>query len=244
MIRILSIEEGPDYTLTVFASSLALILVAPALFAASIYMSLGRTVRLIQAEDKSLIRVTWMTKIFVAGDVLAFAIQGVGAIVLARQARGSFDKGSIIIIIGLLVQVVFFGFFLLQSWVLHWRISRNPTDRSRNPGVPWGKYMRTLYVACLVIMARCAYRLVEYVQGKRGNGYLMNHEWCMYVFDALPMILVMLWFFVRHPSELGALSKARGGIAMQYFKGKPVGPPNDHWRSFPRPAMTSKIVYG
>lgn len=244
IIRILSIEEAPNYTLMLFTASLALILVAPALFAASIYMSLGRTVRLVQAEEKSMIRVTWMTKIFVAGDILAFAMQGVGAIIIARQAEGSFDKGSTTIIVGLLVQIIFFGFFLLQSWLIHWRVSRHPTERSRNPGVPWSKHLRTLYLACLVIMARCAYRLVEYVQGKRGNGYLINHEWCTYVFDALPMVLVMLLFFMRHPSELAAMASARGGIAVRLLKGKPVGPMNDHWRIPPRPAMNSRVVYG
>lgn len=44
-----------------------LILVAPALFAASIYMVLGHVIRLLHADDISIIKPKWLTKIFVAG---------------------------------------------------------------------------------------------------------------------------------------------------------------------------------
>lgn len=52
-----------------------LILVAPALFAASIYMTLGRIVVKLDAEDKSIIPVRFLTKIFVVGDVISFLLQ-------------------------------------------------------------------------------------------------------------------------------------------------------------------------
>lgn len=55
-----------------------LLLVAPALFAASIYMELGRIIRLVKGEKLSLVRVTLMTKIFVSGDVLSFLMQASG----------------------------------------------------------------------------------------------------------------------------------------------------------------------
>jgi O-antigen/teichoic acid export membrane protein len=55
-----------------------LILIAPALFAASIYIILGRIILLVDGERYSLIRQKWLTKIFVAGDVLSFMLQGAG----------------------------------------------------------------------------------------------------------------------------------------------------------------------
>lgn len=55
-----------------------LLLVAPALFAASIYMELGRLIRLVKGGRFAIIPVTWMTKIFVAGDVLSFLMQASG----------------------------------------------------------------------------------------------------------------------------------------------------------------------
>lgn len=54
--------------------------------AASIYMVLGRLIRLLDAHEYALIRTTWMTKIFVTGDVLSFLLQGGGKHLLSRRA--------------------------------------------------------------------------------------------------------------------------------------------------------------
>jgi hypothetical protein len=55
-----------------------LLLLAPALFAASIYMVLGRIILLTDGEAHSLIRARWLTKLFVMGDVLSFLGQSAG----------------------------------------------------------------------------------------------------------------------------------------------------------------------
>lgn len=55
-----------------------LLLVAPALFAASIYMILGRLINLLKAEKYSVVRLRWLTKLFVGGDVLSFTLQSAG----------------------------------------------------------------------------------------------------------------------------------------------------------------------
>jgi RTA1 like protein len=55
-----------------------LLLVAPALYAATIYMQLGRIIRLVQGESRVRIPQKWMTKIFVIGDLLSFVLQGGG----------------------------------------------------------------------------------------------------------------------------------------------------------------------
>lgn len=57
-----------------------LILVAPPLFAASIYMTLGRVVIKLGAEDQSIVPVRFLTKTFVAGDVISFLMQCGGMI--------------------------------------------------------------------------------------------------------------------------------------------------------------------
>lgn len=54
------------------------ILLAPALFAASIYMILGRIILLTGGECHSIIKQEWITKLFVMGDVLCFIIQSGG----------------------------------------------------------------------------------------------------------------------------------------------------------------------
>jgi len=71
-------SESPDWTLGPYITQAILLLVAPALFAATIYMQLGRIIILLQGESRALIRKKWLTKIFVIGDVLSFVLQGGG----------------------------------------------------------------------------------------------------------------------------------------------------------------------
>jgi undecaprenyl pyrophosphate phosphatase UppP len=56
------------------------ILIAPPLYAASVYMILGRTVTYLHAENLSMVSVRWMTKFFVTGDVISFLMQCAGKI--------------------------------------------------------------------------------------------------------------------------------------------------------------------
>lgn len=76
--RIISAQETPDWTLGPYLIQTLLLLVAPALFAASIYMVLGRIILLTEGERHSMIRQKWLTKLFVAGDVLSFMTQSAG----------------------------------------------------------------------------------------------------------------------------------------------------------------------
>jgi len=55
-----------------------LLLLGPSFFAASIYMILGRIIRLTGGEIHSPIRPKRLTKIFVLGDVLSFCVQSGG----------------------------------------------------------------------------------------------------------------------------------------------------------------------
>lgn len=66
--RAIGSQETPNWTVGAYVIQSILILVAPALFAASIYMELGRIIRLTDGESLSLIRARWLTKIFVAGE--------------------------------------------------------------------------------------------------------------------------------------------------------------------------------
>jgi hypothetical protein len=58
------------------------LLVGPLFFAATIYMMLGRTIRLAGGEDVSLIKPTWYTRIFVTADITTLIIQGLGSFVV------------------------------------------------------------------------------------------------------------------------------------------------------------------
>jgi hypothetical protein len=76
--RALSATQSPNWTVPPYVMQSLLILLAPALFAASIYMVLGRIICLTDGKAHSVIRVNWITKIFVTGDVLSFLAQSAG----------------------------------------------------------------------------------------------------------------------------------------------------------------------
>jgi hypothetical protein len=67
-----------NWTIGPYIMQSLLLLLAPALFAASIYMVLGRIIILTDGEAHSPIRVKWLTKVFVAGDVISFLAQSAG----------------------------------------------------------------------------------------------------------------------------------------------------------------------
>lgn len=76
--RAISVNQAPNYTQKPLIIQEMLILVAPALFTASIYMSLGRIILLTSGEIYTMIRRTWLTKIFVLGDAVSFLAQAGG----------------------------------------------------------------------------------------------------------------------------------------------------------------------
>lgn len=86
MVRAISIQQKPNYEEGPYIIQTVLILLAPALYAASIYMILGRIILLLDAEPYALIRRKWLTKFFVVGDVVSFVMQGIGAFVHANYA--------------------------------------------------------------------------------------------------------------------------------------------------------------
>ncbi|RGP62618.1 hypothetical protein FSPOR_9197 [Fusarium sporotrichioides] len=207
--RCKSANETPNWELGPYIIQSIFLLVAPALFAATIYMELGRIVEMIDGEGRVMISKKWMTKIFVTGDILSFFLQGGGGGYQASGTLEALDAGSKIIIIGLFVQLIFFGVFIIIAVSFHRAIHQNPTGRSTT-GLPWKKHMMVLYVVSLLIMVRSLFRAIEYIQGN--SGFLLKHEVYLYIFDAVLMFLVMLIFNWFHPSEITAiLDEKRSG---------------------------------
>lgn len=174
------------------------ILVAPALFAASVYMSLGRIIRSIGAESLSIIPVKWLTKLFVCGDVVSFVVQASGAGVMVTA--DSMQMGENIILGGLFVQIIIFGLFAVTAAVFHIRVRRYKPRASLQHGTRWETLMGMLYIVSALIMVRSVFRVIEYIMGH--DGYLLSHEWTLYVFDALLMFGVVVMFAWRFPGHL------------------------------------------
>lgn len=177
------------------------ILLAPALFAASIYMVLGRIIRLLDAAHLSLVRVTWLTKIFVAGDVLSFAAQGIGGGILSSaDSKTSQDLGNTVILVGLGIQVVVFGLFIITTILFHLRIAKQPTAKSFSVTTDWKGMIWVLYASSGLILVRSLFRMIEYAMG--WDSVLMQSEVYLFVLDGVLMVLVGIMFLWWHPGKV------------------------------------------
>ncbi|KAL2862602.1 RTA1 domain-containing protein [Aspergillus lucknowensis] len=174
------------------------ILLGPVLFAASVYMVLARMIRSVGGEKYSLIRITWVTQTFVAGDILSFVVQGSGAGMMAMEGMGDTAKG--VVIGGLMIQIIVFGFFVVTAVVFEVRMRHFSTINHGDRSWEWKKHLYPLYAVSALIMVRSIFRVVEYAMGQKG--YLLSHEWTIYVFDAVLMWGVMLIWGYWHPGTI------------------------------------------
>lgn len=166
--------------------------------AATIYMMFGRLARLMRAEKYSVVNVRLLTKIFVGGDILAFLIQGGAAGMMVVQSMA--NVGKALVILGLVIQVVCFGIFMVTSVIFHKRVNADFSLSQSATHIPWLPAMRLMYAISIMIMVRSIFRLAEYAEGP--EGYAMSHEWTLYVFDSLPMALSSVFMVIWFPTKL------------------------------------------
>lgn len=217
-------EQRPLFSLGPYVLQTLLLLIAPTLYAASIYMALGRIIIATDGEAYCWIRRKWLTKTFLLGDIISFVMQGAGMYKLHRLGEirvqlisllstggGIMTSGTLsavttgenIIIVGLVVQLIFFSAFMYTSVRFHLGMRKGLSRKVLHNQPPWERHIHALYAASLLIFVRCAFRLVEYAQGN--DGYLVSHEAYLYIFDALLMALTMAVFAWVHPSEINAI---------------------------------------
>ncbi|KAG7438134.1 Protein RTA1 [Fusarium oxysporum f. sp. raphani] len=182
------------------------LLIPPSLFAASIYMTLGRIIRGLgpKGESCSIVRVKWLTTLFVVGDVFSFLVQSSGAGMMA--AGDDPTMGENIVIGGLVIQVLFFGLFVVAAVIFQLRYRKigsnwRAVDSSNTASVfDWERMLMMLYATSALILIRCFFRIVEYVMG--ADAYPLKNEWTLYIFDALLMAAVMVIFYIWYPSRV------------------------------------------
>lgn len=172
-------NSKPDVLILYIIQTL-FILLAPILFAASVYMFLARIMRATNATHHSIIRINWVTKIFVGGDILCFVIQGAGGGILAgADTQTSQDLGKGVILTGLCLQMVIFAFFMVVAaiWQKRMRGSKEDEMTSFN----WFIYLQMLYVVSVLITVRNLFRVIEYAMGRK----LCPKDLCEKVTDKL-----------------------------------------------------------
>lgn len=124
------------------------------------------------------------------------------------ETQSQLNLGRNIIIVGLGVQIVFFGLFMVATCVFHVRINHHPTPKSLSIHTKWRRFIHVLYVISILILIRSIFRVIEYVTGR--DGELQSKEIYLYIFDTALMFLVAIIFNIFHPSQVvGVHGKGR-----------------------------------
>ncbi|KAF3020080.1 hypothetical protein E8E14_002459 [Neopestalotiopsis sp. 37M] len=177
-----------------------MIFVAPPMLAAVVYMSPGRILRGLRAEECFVLHPQWQTKLFVLIDTVCFATQFAGAIMSGSEDTNEASQGMTIILTGLIIQVGAFGLFIITLLVSHRRLAHRDHGISTAPKMHWKGYFYGLYAISALFLIRNAVRIVEHKQGN--NGTIASTEAYLYAFDAVFMLAVVVILILLHPGRL------------------------------------------
>ncbi len=192
-----------------------LLLIGPPFFSASIYMVFGRIVtNILHNENYLLLYPKYITKVCVVGDIISLLLQAAGGGIMANTKKNinNFALGENVILGGLAVQILFFGFFVIIEATYYIRLHKNMQSSEYNSKVinqdirhfpnkfnDWKTILLSLFLCSIFILIRSIYRVVEFSQGN--NGYIARHEWFLYFFDALMMFFNALLFVSQDVSN-------------------------------------------
>ncbi|MAD87868.1 MAG: hypothetical protein CL912_33320 [Deltaproteobacteria bacterium] len=107
--------------------------------------------------------------------------------------------------VGLVLQLIFFGIFLTISLIFFRRVRSNPSYLVSSTPVKhnkrsWQTLLKFLFLSAALIIFRCVFRIIEFAQGD--DGYLMKKEVFIYIFDAAPMLIVQVVMSVVHGKDV------------------------------------------
>ncbi|DAA77454.1 TPA_exp: putative RTA1 domain protein [Trichophyton benhamiae CBS 112371] len=202
IVRCISIKM--DRVIALYAVSSSLIVVAPVLVCASLYLLVGRLVRAGLPSSGNQQRILginpwWLPRIFVTSDILSFLTQASGSgIAASGNWEGSTKTtGENVLKGGLALQLITFTLFLALVARFHSR-----ANAVAKGGIDSGvfKVLLGLYISGFFIEVRCVYRLIEFILGI--DGYPFRHEWPLYVLEGLPMLFAMFALAYFHPGKL------------------------------------------
>ncbi|KXX83464.1 Protein RTM1 [Madurella mycetomatis] len=206
-----------------FITSLSLLVLAPLLLAASVYLLVGRLIQAVLPASHHLrflggLHARHTTAVFVGLDILAAVVQSAGTVV-AASANWHGPRaltGVDILVAGLALQTAAFVAFVVVLARFAY-VTRKKDDghggvhavvrHNAPPG--WQRLVVAEAVSAVLILIRCIYRLVEFAGGV--TGYAFRTEWLFWVFDGFAMLVATGVFCIWHP---GAYLGRDGGKAV------------------------------
>lgn len=149
------------------------------------------------------------TIVFVSGLMVILG----GSLLAAAMKDPQSSKvqtGNNIVLAGVILQTIWFIFFVGCGATFQYRMRHFPTNAVLTyPDIRWQSFLGSLYVVSGLVILRSVFRLVEFAQGH--DGYLMRNEAFFYVFDSIPMLVLLVWLNWQHPSEVALLLRRYHG---------------------------------
>ncbi|KAI9786567.1 MAG: hypothetical protein M1816_007891 [Peltula sp. TS41687] len=190
-----------------FLTQICCLTIAPAFFAASIYLCISKIVTGLGRDISRISPRTYML-IFIPCDLLSLILQstGGGLSSVASQNDQSTETGSNIMLAGLAFQVVTMSLFMIlcaDYAFRYFRARRRDVGLENTPAtttrLDW-KFKLFLYalaLATITIFIRCVYRVVELADG--WNGDLIHNETLFIVLEGVMVIIASFALNVGHP---------------------------------------------
>lgn len=169
-------------------------------------MTLSRLVKALDASHLSLVRISWVSKIYILIDIACLVLQVMGTVTQAYGGPDKQDTAINLVVGGLAFQLVAFVFFMILAWIVHARLAKEGTEISSRPDIKWKRHFWILYVASILVLVRNLVRIIEYKQG--AEGAILGSEVYLYIFDAVPMFAVVLLYIIVYPGRV--IKQTRG----------------------------------
>ncbi|KAF4153602.1 hypothetical protein CNMCM6069_000617 [Aspergillus lentulus] len=203
VVRTLSTRDQQDSTLATITQ--LFILLSPLWVNAFDYMVLARMIHFFVPDHRiGVFKPSMLAMIFVVLDLGSFVIQLIGGSMAGPGAdHDTMMKGIHIYMGGIGIQEFFIVLFLFIAIQFH-RKMLNLDRQGRLVGLKakWRGLLYALYASLLFITVRIIFRLVEFSSGNDASNPIPQHEWYMYVFDAVPMWFAIVVWNVVHPGAI------------------------------------------
>ncbi|KAF7553346.1 hypothetical protein G7Z17_g3709 [Cylindrodendrum hubeiense] len=203
VVRCISIQYPGNLPLFMIQS--IFIYLGPPIYSAAEYNTLGRLMHYLPMH--AVINPNRVVYIFVFLGSLVEMLTAIGGSWMAA-AQGKDDKGlmtdgATLMAIAVVLQGVVEVAFITMTGILHHRCVRaNMLPRN----------VRTMFImlygTSTLIIIRCVFRAIETFQlrslvsgGGENSGALLRHEWPLYVFETVPVVIYTYWLNIIHPGR-------------------------------------------
>lgn len=205
IFRALSSRKDP-YRIVYFVVEYFLIVTAPVLISASIYVCLTKLITWAEAEGTDIssrsrfLRRKFILWTFISIDAVTTIMQVTGAGMIGGSTSKQKDPatGNNVLLAGLAIQTAAFSIFLVLLTVVTFAICQNRhlVEKLRSQKTP---FLAVLPIASVLVFVRTIFRLVETSQGV--FGYLSSHEGFFAGLEFAPMVVAVWLLAIWHPGR-------------------------------------------